>query len=136
MACYRRWLVGDEWAEHHHDVAVSDGRILQTARLPESMDGITRFHDLVAAHLPGGADAPEHVIVYIEIDRGPWVRALVATGYQVYGVNPKQAVRHRETMSLSVCQERQRRRAHAGRHGPRVAERSARGPVTSGFVAV
>jgi transposase len=96
-------FIGDDWAEDHHDVAVSDeqGRIVQTARLPEGVDGITRFHELVAAHLTGDADAPEQVMVCIEIDRGPWVRALVAAGYQVYGVNPKQAARHRETMSLS-----------------------------------
>ena len=96
-------FVGDDWAEDHHDVAVSDeqGRIVRTARLPEGVDGITRFHELVAAHLTGDADAPEQVMVCIEIDRGPWVRALVAAGYQVYGVNPKQAARHRETMSLS-----------------------------------
>ncbi|WP_241825084.1 IS110 family transposase [Micromonospora sp. CB01531] len=31
----------------------------------------------------------------------PWVRALIAAGYQVYGVNPKQAARHRELMSVS-----------------------------------
>jgi hypothetical protein len=50
-------FVGDDWAEDHHDVAVSDeqGQILQTARLPEGVDGITRFHELVAAHLPGDA---------------------------------------------------------------------------------
>jgi transposase len=41
------------------------------------------------------------VLVCIETDRGPWVRALIAAGYQVYGVNPKQAARHRELLSLS-----------------------------------
>ncbi|WP_245663836.1 IS110 family transposase [Nocardia arthritidis] len=41
----------------------------------------------------------------IETDRGPWVRALVATGYQVYGVNPKQAARPRELLSLSGAKD-------------------------------
>jgi transposase len=95
-------FVGDDWAEDHHDVEVQDqaGRTLKTARVPEGMDGMTRFHELVAALLPEDAE-PDQVLVCIETDRGPWVRALVAAGYRVYGVNPKQAARHRETMSLS-----------------------------------
>jgi transposase len=95
-------FVGDDWAEDHHDVEVQDelGRVIRTARLPEGVDGMTRFHELVSRFLPGDAD-PSQVLVCIETDRGPWVRALVAAGYQVYGVNPKQAARHRELLSLS-----------------------------------
>ena len=95
-------FVGDDWAEDHHDVEVQDqhGRTLRTARLPEGVDGMARFHDLVAGLLPDDA-TPARVLVCIETDRGPWVRALIAAGYQVYGVNPKQAARHRELVSLS-----------------------------------
>ncbi|MEV0430509.1 IS110 family transposase, partial [Micromonospora sp. NPDC050495] len=73
---------------------------LRTARLPEGVDGMARFHELVAGLLPDDA-TPAQVLVCIETDRGPWVRALIAAGYQVYGVNPKQAARHRELMSVS-----------------------------------
>jgi transposase len=95
-------FVGDDWAEDHHDVEVQDehGRAMRTARLPEGVDGMARFHDLIAKFLPDSAD-PSQVLVCIEVDRGPWVRALIAAGYQVYGVNPKQSARHRELMSLS-----------------------------------
>ncbi|MBO3751288.1 IS110 family transposase [Streptosporangiaceae bacterium NEAU-GS5] len=95
-------FVGDDWAEDHHDVEVqdSDGRAMRTARLPEGVDGMGRFHELIAAFLPEQAD-PGQVLVCIETDRGPWVRALIAAGYQVFGVNPKQAARHRELVSLS-----------------------------------
>jgi transposase len=95
-------FVGDDWAEDHHDVEVQDehGRAIRTARLPEGVDGMARFHDLIARFLPDRAD-PSQVLVCIEVDRGPWVRALIAAGYQVYGVNPKQSARHRELMSLS-----------------------------------
>jgi transposase len=95
-------FVGDDWAEDHHDVEVQDqyGRALRTARLPEGVDGMARFHELVAGFLPDDA-TPAQVLVCIETDRGPWVRALIAAGYQVYGVNPKQAARHRELMSVS-----------------------------------
>ncbi|SCL35914.1 Transposase [Micromonospora aurantiaca] len=95
-------FVGDDWAEDHHDVEVQDehGRVMRTARLPEGVDGMARFHDLVAGFLPDDA-MPAQVLVCIETDRGPWVRALIAAGYQVFGVNPKQAARHRELVSLS-----------------------------------
>ena len=47
-------FVGDDWAEDHHDVEVQDeqGRAMRTARLPEGVDGMARFHDLVAEFLP------------------------------------------------------------------------------------
>jgi len=61
---------------------------------------MARFHELVATWLPEDAD-PSQVLVCIETDRGPWVRALVAAGYRVFGVNPKQAARHRVLLSLS-----------------------------------
>ena len=41
------------------------------------------------------------MLVGIETDRGPWVRALLAAGYQVYAVNPMQAARYRERRSVS-----------------------------------
>lgn len=77
--------------------------MLRTARVPEGVAGMARLHELIATFLfddPGGAD-PGQVVVCIETDRGPWVRALVAAGYRVFGVNPKQAARHRELVSLS-----------------------------------
>jgi hypothetical protein len=71
-------FVGDDWAEDHHDVEVQDqhGRSMRTARLAEGVDGMTRFHELVARFLPDDAD-PSQVLVCIETDRGPWVQALV-----------------------------------------------------------
>ena len=49
-----------------------------------------------------GADPDEvQVVVGIETDRGPWVPALVAAGYQVFAVNPLQAARYRERHAVS-----------------------------------
>ena len=73
--------------------------MLAARRLPEGVAGITRLHELIASHLDG--DDPGQVLLAIETDRGPWVRALVAAGYRVFGVNPKQAARHRETVAVS-----------------------------------
>src|SRR5271157_3889854 len=50
---------------------------------------------------PGeGADDAE-VVIGTGTDRGPWVGALVAAGYTVYGVNPLQASRYRERHGVS-----------------------------------
>ncbi|WP_067503481.1 transposase [Actinoplanes sp. TFC3] len=70
-------FVGDDWAEDHHDAEVQDehGRAIRTARLPESVDGMTRFHEFVAGLLPADAK-PSDVLVCIETDRGPWVAIL------------------------------------------------------------
>ncbi|WP_188791487.1 IS110 family transposase, partial [Ornithinimicrobium pekingense] len=102
-------FLGDDWAEDHHDVELVDdqGRILARRRLPEGLGGITRLHALVAEHAPqewadlDPAEAAAQVTVGIETDRGPWVGALVAAGYTVYGLNPKSVARYRERHSTS-----------------------------------
>lgn len=95
-------FVGDDWAEDHHDVEVQDasGRVLTRARLPEGVAGVARLHELVGTHRDEDA-GPEQVAIGIETDRGPWVQALVAAGYRVYAVNPRQAARFRERHGMS-----------------------------------
>ncbi|MQA12812.1 MAG: IS110 family transposase [Pseudonocardiaceae bacterium] len=95
-------FVGDDWAEDHHDVEVQDetGRRLGRARVPEGVAGLARFHELIGYF--GGEDlAPQQVMVGIETDRGPWVAALVAAGYRVFAVNPRQVDRYRDRHSSS-----------------------------------
>ena len=79
-------FIGDDWAEDHHDVYLMDeaGQRLASRRLPEGLTGIRGLHELVAGH----AEEPTEVVVGIETDRGPWVGALSAAGYQVYAINP------------------------------------------------
>lgn len=95
-------FIGDDWAEDHHDVEFQDeeGRVLRCARLPEGIAGIAGFGQLVGGFVSGDAE-PSDVLVCIETDRGPWVKALIAAGYRVFGVDPKQAARHREILSSS-----------------------------------
>ncbi|WP_262324609.1 IS110 family transposase [Acidiferrimicrobium sp. IK] len=87
-------FVGHDWAEDHHDVEVRDGegRRLSRARLPEGVEGVARFHALVAEHV----DDPAEVVVATETDRGLFVGSLVAAGYEVYAVNPLSVARYRE----------------------------------------
>ena len=96
------WFVGDDWAEDHHDVEVQDqsGRRLARARLPEGVAGIARLDELIAG-LVAEDTAPGQVLVGIETDRGPWVAALVAAGYQVFAINPRQVARYRERHGTS-----------------------------------
>lgn len=99
---YRVLFVGDDWAEDHHDVELvdGDGRRLVRARLPEGVEGIARLHALIGEHLPEDVDTAE-VKIGIETDRGPWVAALVAAGYEVFAINPMSAARYRERYSTS-----------------------------------
>ncbi|MGW6932911.1 IS110 family transposase [Lentzea sp. NPDC054927] len=95
-------FVGDDWAEGHHDIEIMDasGRALVKARLPEGVEGIGLLHSLIAEQVVPDAD-PEQVLIGIETDRGPWVAALVAAGYRVFVVNPRQTFRFRERFSPS-----------------------------------
>ena len=96
-------LVGDDWAEEHHDVEVQDehGRVLGKAKLPEGIAGIDRLHAMIGQHVGDEDDDQVQVVVGIETDRGPWVQALIAAGYQVYPINPLQVARYRERHGVS-----------------------------------
>jgi hypothetical protein len=78
-------FVGDDWAEDHHDVHVMDeaGLRLASRRLPEGLSGIGQLHALIAER----AKEPDQVVIGVETDRGLWLAALVAAGYQVFAVN-------------------------------------------------
>jgi hypothetical protein len=92
-------FVGVDWAEAHHDVYIQgeDGQRLGSARLAEGVEGIALFHDLAGRHV----DEPGEVVVGIETDRGLFVAALVAAGYQVFAVNPMSTSRYRDRHSTS-----------------------------------
>ena len=92
-------FVGHDWAEAHHDVYVEDaqGKRLAKGRLPEGVEGVARFHELVAPF----AEEPSDVVVATETDRGLFIGALVAAGYTVVAVNPMSTSRYRERHSTS-----------------------------------
>jgi transposase len=92
-------FVGLDWAEEHHDVAVmaEDGRILAARRVPDGLAGLGVLHELLAAHVQD----PAEVVVGTETDRGLFIGALVAAGYQVYAVNPLAVSRYRDRHRVS-----------------------------------
>jgi transposase len=92
-------FVGDDWAEAHHDVHVMNeaGERLAARRLPEGLEGVRRFHELVADFV----DGPGKVVVGIETDRGLWVHALAAAGYEVYAINPLAVACYRDRHNVA-----------------------------------
>jgi len=66
----------------------------------KAFSGIARLHGLVGRFLPEDGAAAQ-VKIGIETDRGPWVAALVTSGYQVYAINPLQSARAREGHGVS-----------------------------------
>jgi transposase len=111
-------FAGDDWAGDHHDVELQDeaGARLARARLPEGVAGVAGLHELIGAHL--GEDAgPGQVAIGIETGRGPWVQALIAAGYRVVAVNPRQVARYRERHGTSGAKSDAGGCAHPGGHG-------------------
>jgi transposase len=92
-------FVGVDWAEAHHDVCVKDqsGTTLTTRRIPDGIEGVRLFHELLA----GRVNDPSEVVIGIETDRGLVVGALVAAGYRVHAVNPFSVSRYRDRYSSS-----------------------------------
>ena len=92
-------FVGHDWAEAHHDVHVEDdqGQQLAKVRLPEGVEGVARFHELIGDFV----DEPTEVTIATETDRGLFVGAMVAAGYRVLAVNPLSTSRYRDRHSTS-----------------------------------
>jgi len=75
--------------------------VLGKAKLPEGIAGSDRLHALIGRHV-GDEDVDQvQVVVGIETDRGPWVQALLAAGYQIYAINPLQVARYRQRHGVS-----------------------------------
>ena len=60
------------------------GGVAARRRVVEGLAGLTVLHQLLA----GLVEDPAEVVVGTETDRGLFVGALVAAGYQVYAINP------------------------------------------------
>jgi transposase len=73
------------------------GPRLASRRLPEGLTGIRALHELIGTH----AEEPEQAAIGIETDRGLWVGALTAAGYQVYAINPLAVARYRDRHHVS-----------------------------------
>ncbi|MFI0207014.1 MULTISPECIES: transposase [Streptomyces] len=93
-------FIGDDWVEDHRDVEVQDAsrRKFAAANLSERVAGIAKPHELITKH---GGDSLDPGGVVVETDRGSWVQALIAFGYQVFAINPRQVNRFKERYGTS-----------------------------------
>src|SRR5665809_41573 len=73
------------------------GTVLAAVRVPEGLEGLERLHALLGDH----AEEPDEIVVGIKTDRGMWVGALVAAGYEVFAVNPLAVNRYRDRHATS-----------------------------------
>jgi len=92
-------FLGVDWAEAHHDLCVLDeeGRVLGRRRIDTGVTGMADLHRLVGEH----AEEPGEVAVGVEVDRGLLVSAVVASGYEVYAINPLSVSRYRDRHHVS-----------------------------------
>ncbi|MFD7407361.1 IS110 family transposase [Streptomyces sp. NPDC059866] len=91
---------GIDWAEDHHDVAVtgSDGRLLGKLRISDDAAGFQDLLRLLAEH----GDTPDDPIpIAIETSRGLLVACLRASGRRVYAINPMAVARYRDRHVVS-----------------------------------
>src|SRR3984957_3092417 len=73
------------------------GNRLAARRLPEGLAGIRQLHELIAAY----GEESDQVVIGIETDRGLWVEALSAAGYQVFAITPLAVARYRDRHHVS-----------------------------------
>ena len=91
---------GIDWAEDHHDIALTDrdGRLLARRRIGDDAAGLAALLSLLAEH---GDSAADPVPVAIETPRGLLVACLRATGRSVYPINPMAVAHYRDRHSIA-----------------------------------
>lgn len=91
--------VGIDWADDHHDVAITDdsAQTLSKFQISHDSPGFTKLHaQLASFQLP-----PDQISVALETSRGLLVHELLRSGYLVYAINPKSVNRYKDRYILS-----------------------------------
>lgn len=112
MTDEKQWYVGIDWAGEKHDVCLIDdrGQILGERTFAHGGDDLEAMCDWLIA--TSGA-APGQISVAIETPHGPLVGLLLARGFAVYSLNPKQLDRFRDRFSVAGAKD-DRRDAYVG----------------------
>ncbi len=94
----RNWFVGVDWASEAHHVCLLDARgsKLGERSFPHGGTGLAQMANWICS-LTGAV--PEAVHVAIEVPHGPVVESLMAHGFQLHAINPKQLDRFRDRFS-------------------------------------
>lgn len=91
--------VGIDWADDHHDVAITDdsAQTLSQFQISHDSSGFALLH----AQLARFHQSPDQILVAIETSRGLLVHELLRSGYCVYAINPKAVNRYKDRYVLS-----------------------------------
>lgn len=94
--------VGIDWATAMHEVCVLSAArvVLARRRFPHSAAGLDELVTLLATF-----GAPATVAIGIEMPRGALIEGLLAHGYPVYAINPKQSDRFRDRHSMAGAKD-------------------------------
>lgn len=98
------WFVGIDWASREHEVRLLDGQGQDCGRraVSHSGEGLEALADWLTEQSAG---RPDRVAVAIELTRGPIVESLLARGFAIFGVNPKQLDRLRDTYTVAGAKD-------------------------------
>jgi transposase len=101
------WFVGIDCGSEWHDVRLlaADGTDLGERRVAHAGHALNELADWLAAQSGGH---PERVAVAIEVTRGAVVEGLLARGFAVFGINPKQLDRFRDRYSVAGAKDDRR----------------------------
>lgn len=100
-------FAGVDWGNTFHQLCVLDraGRIVHEGSFPHSGEGLARLVKQLLEHSGGHAD---RVAVGIETPRGAIVDTLLAQGFGVFAINPKQVDRFRDRLSVGGAKDDRR----------------------------
>ena len=103
----RRWFAGVDWASQTHQVSLLDGEGVELGNevFAHSGTGLSAMADwlICSAGMPA-----EQISVAIETPRGPVVESLLAHGFAVHSINPKQLDRFRDRFSPAGAKDDRR----------------------------
>jgi len=98
------WFVGIDWASAEHEVRLLDARGTDRGRrsVPHTGPALGELGDWLE---DVSGRHPERVAVAIELVRGAIVEALLARGFAVFGINPKQLDRFRDRYTVAGAKD-------------------------------
>lgn len=105
-----RFYVGIDWATEEHRVVVLDAerRVLHERRVRHEAVALETFAQWLAEQAGGGGS---EVAVGLELTRGAIIDVLLARGFHVFALNPKQLDRFRDRFTVAGAKD-DRRDAH------------------------
>jgi len=105
MSDQRQWYAGVDWGSQSHWVFLADGegRKIGERAFAHGGEGLAEMTAFLLA--ASGAVEPGRIHVAIEVPHGPVVEALIARGFCVHAINPKQMDRFRDRFTMAGAKD-------------------------------